>query len=177
MVSYLSMRFYLFILLTCFNFLWLFFQDNCWFTMGWLKHLLPSVMHSFLCWPSKSYTEGLNMESTSPGFTDLQLLHKTLPLIHLLVLLGWNLVVYFPYSLHICCPQFSHVLTWPSEPTCCRWLESPIQCFVTFNSRVQPQKDSGSELTKTHIYKQTGLSASWILHCLFHAFFFKEGCM
>lgn len=73
-ISCLSMRFLLFILLTGFNlfydcffcFVLSFFLDDCWFTgKGWSRaQLLPSVVHSLLCWPSKPYIEGFNMEST-----------------------------------------------------------------------------------------------------------------
>lgn len=52
--SCLSMRFYVFIWLTFFSYC----LDNCWFTVyGWLIYwLLPSAVHSRVCWPSQPYT-------------------------------------------------------------------------------------------------------------------------
>lgn len=104
--SCLSTRFYLFISLIRFNlFLLLFFEDNRWFTMkGCLKDwLLPSVMHSFVCWPSKPYTEGLNMASTLPGFQNYSWLIKRFTNPSIGPIRWHTVVVCFHHTLlHIC---------------------------------------------------------------------------
>lgn len=145
---------YLF-LLTCFNFLWFFFffQDNCWFTIGWLKDLLLSVMHSFVCWPSKPHAEGLNMESTSPGFLRLTAGSQNPSTNPSIGPLRWHSGCPFPHTLlHICRRQVSHVLTPPSVPTSSRWLERPSSVLwhstEEFNRRKVPDQ-SEPKLTST----------------------------
>lgn len=145
---------------------------------GCLKDwLLPSVMHSFICWPSKPYTEGLNMVSTLPGFQNYSWLIKRFTNPSIGPIRWHTVVVYFHHTLlHIC-------LLTVLRQSCINTAQCtdlfgivgmPISVVSHSTVKVQPREGfrNGAK-TKAHIYRDSGISASWIL-LYFMPFFLKK---
>lgn len=173
------MRFYLLILITCINLLWLFFSRLLLvYNEELVQTLATSLHHSF------------PVVLTPPAFINCSDVgeHKS-SLLGCRITIGSQLLWMSPFNrpytvdavciffmltndcIHpplcsngflfstvlcthvtICVGEFAHVLTPLSVPSCSGWSESQSVLCVTFSSRIQPQKGSGMNENQNSLY-------------------------